>query len=165
MVIAHAQNDQRAPRRGADHDGCGGADPVPGVAHGRELPGLELVLGELSEVDKRQLEPEGEVGGRIDWTERLAQKRLELGGTAAHLRSAAPSTAPSDTMPSSWRMARCSSTLVAPSERPSARAISRFSMPSANLMINASRRSSGSCCTPARIASSSSRPSTRDSVV
>ena len=52
--------------------------------------------------------------------------------------------APSETIPSSWRIALCRSTFVAPSERPSARAISRLSMPSAKRMISASRRSSGS---------------------
>ena len=41
-------------------------------------------------------------------------------------------------------MARWSSTFVAPSVRPIARAISRLSIPSAKRMISASRRSSGS---------------------
>src|SRR5256885_1134917 len=57
------------------------------------------------------------------------------------------------------------STLVAPSERPRARAISRLSMPSAKRMISASRRSSGNWRTPASTRLSSSRPSTSCSVV
>ena len=62
-------------------------------------------------------------------------------------------------------MARCNNTLVAPSVRPSARAISRLSIPSAKRMISASRRSSGSSWTHSRIRLRSSRSSTSASVV
>src|SRR5207302_10616335 len=146
------------------HDRCGGgANPVARIPHRRQLPALELLLRGLGERHQRVLEPLGEIGRRLHRLEGLAEQRLEVGGAGAHLEP--PFSAPSDTIPSSCLIARCSKTLVAPSERPSARAISRLSIPSAKRMISASRRSSGSFWTPARIALSSSRPSTRDSVV
>ena len=61
-------------------------------------------------------------------------------------------------------MARWINTFVAPSERSSAVAISRLSMPRANLMMSASRRSSGSFDTPSRTSLTCSRPSTTVSV-
>src|SRR6185437_5206176 len=164
MAAADPQHDQRGPGAGADEHRGGWAHPVTWVAHRLELPRLELVLGELGEADQRHLHTRGQTLGRVHGAERLAQQGFEVGGAAAHVSSPEVLLG-SLTISSSWRMARCRSTLVAPSVRSSARAISRLSIPSAKRMISALRRSSGSWETPSRMLLSSSRPSTRASVV
>ena len=125
------------PRRRADR----GARPVARVAHRRQLPGLELVGGQLGELDERALEPRAELLGRLD--RRSAARRQASMSTSCSLHLSPSRLEPSSTISSSCLMARWISTLVAPSVRPSARAISRLSMPSAKRMISASRRSSG----------------------
>ena len=146
----------RAPARAQQHErGAGGAagddrrrraHPVARVAHRRELPRLELVGGELG--DRRQRRPRG---ARRDPRAARPARALRAAGSRSCGSASligGRSLRGSPTISSSCLIARWISTLVAPSERPSARAISRLSMPRAKRMISASRRSSGSCCTP-----------------
>src|SRR4051812_24263485 len=65
-ALAGAEQDEGGACGGPDHDGGRGARPVARVAHGRQLPGLELVRGHLGEVDEGGLDALGHVGGRID---------------------------------------------------------------------------------------------------
>ena len=156
-AAARARRRRRLPTTSA----AAGRTQLRGIAHGRELPRLELLGGDLGDARERALQPleRGRAGGSTG----ASASRRSPSKSAALTSAARPPRSP--TISSSCLMARWMSTLVAPSERPSARAISRLSMPSAKRMISASRRSSGSGCTPSSTRLSSSRPSTSCSVV
>ena len=98
--------------------------------------------------------------GRLDRAQRVGEQALEVRRSAGSARRSLIVAISS----SSCLIARWISTLVAPSVRPSARAISRLSMPSAKRMISASRRSSERSSSRAITSRSSSRPSTTRSV-
>ena len=110
----------------------------------------DAAIDELAEFDPKELRDPRRWG------------RLVAAGVVGVGAGGAPS---SSSISCSCLMARWMSTFAAPSERSSARAISRLSIPSAKRMISASRRSSCSRRTPSRIRLSSSRPSTSCSVV
>src|SRR2546423_10715201 len=81
-ALAGAQHHEGGAGGGPDHD-CGrGADPVARVAHGRQLPGLQLVRGDLGEVDEGALDALGHVGGRSGRGQRLGPQHLEVAGVA-----------------------------------------------------------------------------------
>ena len=157
-----AQDDEADGRAGADDRGGGRARRAAQLRGSRIADSSHASSSSAASStssSQRRLQPRCEVARRLDRRERAAQAaprcRSAVGSCSI---TSVPSRLPARCS-SSCRMARCSSTLVAPSVRPSARAISRLSMPSAKRMISASRRSSGSCWTPARIRFSSSRSS------
>ena len=154
----------RRPRRRPRRRGPAEAAQFRGSPSVRQLPGLELVGGHARSatracVSSRCDSSSGGSTGASAWRSRVSKSS----GLRAHVVT--PSVLGLLPTPRAGWMARWINTLVAPSVRPSARAISRLSMPSAKRMISASRRSSGSCWTHSRIRLSSSRPSTSASVV
>src|SRR4051812_6557371 len=65
VLVAPAEHDQPRPRGGADRDGRDGADPVARVAHGGQLPALELVDRHLGQAPERHLEAVAEIVGGL----------------------------------------------------------------------------------------------------
>ena len=172
-AAARRPSGPRSPRRGggggprSGRARCRPTPPTAAAAAGRtQLRGSRSAWSSVSESSSAQHESSG--GGLLGHRERrldaarraapaarsvAARRRagLEVLGVDRASLIAVPCGASSS---SSCLIARWIRTFVAPSLRPSARAISRLDMPSEKRMISASRRSSGS---------RSSRPSPRAS--
>jgi hypothetical protein len=82
-----AHQDEPDGRGGADGDGGDrprDPRPVARVAHGGELPRLELLRGHVDEGAEGALQARLELGRRLDRRERAAQHHLEVAELPEH---------------------------------------------------------------------------------